>query len=215
MIKLRKIYFIFILMLSACSSAQKIVNFIPYIGKKDEVNVKRPIDPESVKVMAETLPEGLTLKNNIIEVEEAYKNQYKILGRLEIVMSPGIQRANLLPHNGGLAYFWDPENASSLQNYCYYNYLNFLPFPGINYINPLTWPCLFMNNYSGEEEESVRYREALLINSAKKKAAEMGGNIVAGLIIGSRYSPLSPGGAFAGQAWSASGFVVAVLKNTK
>jgi hypothetical protein len=183
----------------ACATPKKNINVIKY---GEETSFEK-ISPDAVKVFNEQIPEGFTFKNNVLEIEKSYIGKYKVIGRIEVSLVRGFS-FNLLLHQMD---FYTGE-MDGLQKYCWYNPIGWFPFPGFNYLNPLTWPCFAMDNYVDESPESIKYRQDLMLVQIRKQTAELGANMIINYSVGGI-------GLFSGNiqvanrsSWSASGYAV-------
>ncbi len=192
--------------LFGCAFPKKNTNFVEYeSGKNLQLE---PTRPENIKLIREQLPQGLTFKNNVLEVEPGFEKKIVLLGRISTQLEKGTAGFNRPVHqlNG---YFKDPDDLTGVDKYCQYNVLNVLPFPFLNYLNPLIWPCFFAESYLSEDSKDIKYREDLLVKEIRKTAANKGANMVVAFSIGGIALVNGNGAALANQsAWSANGYAV-------
>jgi hypothetical protein len=135
--------------------------------------------PESVKVLEEQYPEGLTMKNNVLEVEDAYKNAYVILGSVKAELKPGAELPFFLGGN-----YKPPEDWNGLNKYCAYNPFGYI-IPLYNLLlNPFAWPCWFQDTGKSENQEGIKYRKDALVKEVRTIASRKGANMVVGLRFG-------------------------------
>jgi len=205
-----KLILIILLLLSACSLPQTKTKYVRY----NSSNLK--IVASKVQILEERYPKGITLKNNVVEVLDEYKDKIKLLGRIEINLKRGFYAGYPFPMNLGGGLYYDRENKSGLHNYCEYNMLSAIPFlPGLNTFNPFAWPCFFVTNHGSEDDDDHAYRRGILEGRARAKAAEKGANMVVGFAIsGTSLLNAVTGAKLADyDVWSATGYAIRVNKD--
>lgn len=119
-----------------------------YKASRDE---PLPKEAEQIPIFIDTMPEGITLKDNVVSVEEGYA--HRILGKF-----------TLEPHGG----IFPPYKTSWRKPYCYPQNVLFLATLFIWGLVPTYYPCY--------ATEALRKEE--ILDAAKHLAYEAGGDMV-------------------------------------
>jgi hypothetical protein len=206
-IQLKLTFLAIVVLASGCAHVKYNSQVIRYEGANEEENTK-PF-AKKVKIYEEQIPEGYTLKNNVLEVDGGFKGKKIVLGRIQTAIDPGMN-LNTLQFNSAV----NKEEMTGFQKYCYYTPLNWvIPYP-FTLFNLFAYPCFFTDDRNSNKSEDIAFRKANLSRELQSQAVKLGADAVIGVTYGGHSLVAVKTGAVVAtrEAWTASGFAVKNLQ---